>query len=144
VQLDGLSIAEGAVNFDNRIVLENLEVMTPEARQGEMVTVIAHWRSLSSMTEDYTIFVHLLGPDGRVHGQVDIWPAQGTLPTSQWQPGQVVRDRFEIGIQADAAAGEYQIEIGWYLLNTLERLPVLSSDGTPVDDKYLQPGLVLR
>ena len=136
---------EGTVaNFDTRIVLESLEVVTQEARPGESVVVQARWRSLRSMANDYTVFVHLLGPDGIVYGQLDTWPAQGTLPTSRWQPGKGITDVYDIVLDDLAPTGEYKLEIGWYLLRTLERLPLLGADGTPVTDKYLRPALVVR
>lgn len=144
VLLEGVDIGANAVNFDDRIALESLEVLTPEAHPGEMAIVQARWRSLQHISKDYTIFVHLIGPDGRVHGQVDIWPAQGTLPTSQWKPDQFVDDRFEIYLPPDVPVGEYHVEIGWYLLATMERLPVLSSDGMQITDNYLHPGLFVR
>jgi len=44
----------------------------------------------------------------------------------------------------DAPPGAYRVEAGFYLLATLERLPVLDADGAPVDDKTLIAGLTVR
>jgi hypothetical protein len=35
------------------------------------------------------------------------------------------------------------LQVGWYLLATLQRLPVVDEVGTAVDDKLVVPGLVV-
>jgi hypothetical protein len=79
----------------------------------------------------------LIGPDGKVHGQVDQWPMQGTLPTSSWLAGQTVIDPYVVTLPPDAPSGKYQVEVGWYLLATLRRLAVLDSSGRPSDDHVI-------
>ncbi|MBI4316121.1 MAG: hypothetical protein HY679_09300, partial [Chloroflexi bacterium] len=141
--VEGSAIAAEAINFDNQIILESLKIETPAAAPGQMVVVTARWRGLRAMDADYTVFVHLLGPDGRVHGQVDAWPVQGTLPTSGWPPNETIDDRFEVRVPDDAPPGEYSVEVGWYLLATLDRLPVLDASGAAIDDRFLMSGLAV-
>ena len=43
-------------------------------------------------------------------------------------------------LDADAPPGRYQVAVGWYLLETMQRLPVLDTEGRAVDDKVLLPG----
>jgi hypothetical protein len=95
------------------------------------------------MDEDYTIFVHLLGPDGRLHGQIDQWPVQGTYPTGTWQPDEIVEDRVLVLLNADAPPGTYQLEIGVYLLGNNTRLPIINAEGLPIDDRVLLVGLIV-
>jgi hypothetical protein len=106
-------------------------------RPGEAVKVDLTWRGLKTWPDNYTAFVHLIGPDGKVHGQVDQWPVQGTLPTSNWTAGQVVNDPYAITLPPDAPRGKYQVEVGWYLLSTLRRLNVLDGAGRPSDDHVI-------
>jgi hypothetical protein len=144
LQVEGEAVAPGAVNFADQILLRSLRLETPEARPGEVVRVTLEWQALASMTDDYTAFVHLLGPDGLVHGQVDAWPVQGTRPTSGWRPGERLLDAYEIRVPDDAPPGDYEVEVGWYLLATLERLPVLAEGGgAAVDDRVLRAGLAV-
>ncbi|MBI5291016.1 MAG: DUF2723 domain-containing protein [Chloroflexi bacterium] len=143
IAVEGSAIAAEAINFDNQIILESLKIETPAAAPGQMVVVTARWRGLRAMDADYTVFVHLLGPDGRVHGQVDAWPVQGTLPTSGWPPNETIDDRFEVRVPDDAPPGEYSVEVGWYLLATLDRLPVLDASGAAIDDRFLMSGLAV-
>ncbi|HTP07183.1 MAG TPA: DUF2723 domain-containing protein [Anaerolineae bacterium] len=126
-----------AINFDNQVQLLGSKIDRDMVKPGETVKVELTWRGLKSWLDNYTAFVHLLGPDGKVHGQVDQWPVQGTLPTSSWTAGQVVDDPYAITLPPDAPSGKYQVEVGWYLLSTLRRLNVLDGVGRPSDDRVI-------
>ena len=45
--------------------------------------------------------------------------------------------RTVVRVPADAPPGAYKVEAGWYLLETLQRLPVLDATGATIDDKLL-------
>jgi len=53
----------------------------------------------------------------------------GTYPTSHWLESEVVVDRYAITVQPDALPGLYRIEVGMYLLETGQRLPVFNGQG---------------
>jgi hypothetical protein len=144
IQLLGEAAAEGVVNFDNQLVLRHAVIETPAVERGGSVNVTLEWQALQTIAEDYTVFVHLVGPDGLLHGQVDFYPVKGTLATSHWTPGKVIRDPYTVMVPADAPPGEYTVHVGMYLLATLERLPLLNADGAPVDDKVVLTGLTVR
>ncbi len=127
----------GVVNFDGQFLLEEFAVLTPRVQRGAEVRIAAQWYALRQPAADYTEFVHLLGPDGLVHGQVDTWPVQGTRPTSSWLAGSTVAEELVVRVPADAPPGAYKVEAGWYLLETLQRLPVLDATGATIDDKLL-------
>lgn len=131
----GAPLTEGAVNFDDRLALLDVELPRPVIEPGGRLPVDITWQGLSSMNENYTVFVQVLDEQDRIVGQVDAWPVQGTLPTSQWQPGQVVRDPYVIQLNEDIQPGNYRLHIGLYLLGTLERLPVVDDTGQAIDDK---------
>lgn len=126
-----------AINFDNQVLLTTSRVDRASFHPGETIKVDLTWRGLKTWPDNYTAFVHLVGPDGKVHGQVDQWPVQGTLPTSSWSAGQVVADPYAVILPPDAPRGTYQVEVGWYLLATLRRLSVLDAAGRPSDDKVI-------
>jgi hypothetical protein len=128
---------ENAINFENQVLLLNAKIDQDTVKPGAAVKVNLAWRGLKSWPDNYTAFVHLLGPDGKVHGQVDQWPVQGTLPTANWTAGQVVDDPYSVTLPPDAPSGEYQVEVGWYLLSTLRRLNVLDAAGRPSDDHVI-------
>ena len=144
IEVEVLAAREGLANFDDRVLLLDAEVERESATPGELIPVRLRWRGLRPMQDDYTVFVHLVGPDGRLHGQVDSWPVQGSYPTSQWPPGRDVADRYDVRLNADAPAGDYRVEVGWYLLETMERLRVVDEAGDPTADSFTVGRLTVR
>ncbi|RLC66263.1 MAG: hypothetical protein DRI48_05085, partial [Chloroflexi bacterium] len=129
--------ADRLANFADQVLLLEAEVGSTNVRPGGIVPVLLRWRSLRAVEENYTVFVHLVGPDGRLHGQVDAWPVQGSYPTGEWKPGEKVNDPYEVALQPDAPPGRYRVEVGWYLLATMQRLPILDESGRPTDDSFV-------
>ncbi|MEW5987359.1 MAG: hypothetical protein AB1791_12050, partial [Chloroflexota bacterium] len=134
-------LPSGATNFADKIALLNVEMPDPILRPGGQLAVNLTWQGLAPLSDNYTVFVQVLDAQDKIVGQVDAWPLQGTFPTSQWPVGQVVEDPYQVQLAADLPAGNYHLYVGWYLLATLERLPVLGEDGRPVDDKVIVAGL---
>jgi hypothetical protein len=135
--------APGTINYGDRILLLSSDLSAYEQQElppGASVELTIHWQAAQSIEHDYTLFVQLLAPDGTLKGQIDVWPRDGTHPTSQWREGEPVEDRYLLYLDPDAPPGRYQVAVGWYLLETMERLPVLDAKGQAVDDKVLLPG----
>jgi len=128
---------EGRANLADVVLLLDAQVGRDDAQPGETVPVALQWRALRAMDEDYTVFVHLVGPDGRLHGQVDAWPVQGSYPTSRWTPGEQVTDLYEVRLAPDAPPGHYRVEVGWYLVATMRRLPIVNVEGQPIGDSFV-------
>jgi hypothetical protein len=101
-------------------------------KEAEGLRLILHWASLAPVDQDYTVFVHLVGPDGAL-AQADGPPAGGDYPTSLWEYGEIVFDERLIPTQ-DLPAGAYRLDMGMYLLETGDRLPALDADGTRLTD----------
>ena len=101
---------------------------------GQTLQVTLFWEALRPMERDYTVFVQLLGPEGRIRAQWDSQPADGLHPTSHWQPGEIICDRYDLTVAVDTPPGNYQIVTGMYLLQTGERLAVTSRDGQQAGD----------
>jgi hypothetical protein len=76
------------------------------------------------MTDHYTVFTHLLAPDGSMTGQLDRQPVEGRYPTTLWAEGEVVTDTYAIPVREDARPGEHVLEIGLYIPETGLRLAV--------------------
>lgn len=97
------------------------------------------------MEEGYTVFAHLIEEEGNIWGQKDNPPVDGFYPTSWWEEGEIVRDQYNLVISPDAPPGEYQIEVGMYLVETGERLEVRGEEGSlPENRILLSPPVTIR
>jgi hypothetical protein len=85
----------------------------------------------------------LLGDDGRIWGQKDDLPGQGTLPTIGWVEGEVLVDEYEITVDSQTLAGDYQLEIGMYDPDSGARLPILDEKGEIQSDRILLKKIVV-
>lgn len=103
-------------------------------KAGDLLSLTLYWQAESRVEEDYTVFVHLVGPDGQVWAQKDNPPVRGLYPTHLWAKGEIVTDRYDLLPGSDAPAGKYQLLVGMYRPQTLQRLPLSGPDGTPQGD----------
>ena len=101
------------------------------AAAGGLVQVTLYWEALRPFTENYQVFTHLVA-GGELVAQHDSAPECGVNLTTRWEPGQVIRDPHLIEIPADAPPGLVTLLVGMYNLETLARLPVLTTDGDAV------------
>jgi hypothetical protein len=86
---------------------------------------------------DYTVFVHLLDPNGnRVAGN-DIQPVNNTYPTSLWGRGEHILDPHTLPTPHNLPPGPYRLAIGLYHQPTGERLPLRYPDGRQDDQGRL-------
>ena len=115
-----------------RIALLGYDLPTSPVAPGDVLTLTLYWQSLTETEEDYTVFTHLLAPNGSTSGQRDNPPAGGTYPTSLWMSGEIIADVYEIPVRTDAAPGEHRLEVGMYLAETGERLPTGATDNAVV------------
>ncbi len=101
---------------------------------GATLPVTLYWQGLTNIEEDYTVFVHVFDEQGNLLGQDDRQPRDGRYPTSVWAEGRIVEDRHYVNISRGVPPGRHRLRVvmGLYLLETLERLPVLAADGTRV------------
>jgi hypothetical protein len=94
------------------------------ARAGDSLRVRLYWRALAAMSEDYTVFVHLVDTSGKTIAQKDDQPQRGTYPTSFWGAGETVADEYVLTLPRDALSGEYRIHVGIYRAGDGARLPL--------------------
>ncbi len=103
--------------------------LSPALAAGETVAVTFYWQALAPLGQDYTVFVHLVGPNGNTVAQADAPPANGAFPTDLWQAADQIVDVHELAVPADAPAGAYTLCVGFYRPDTGERLPATDGAG---------------
>jgi hypothetical protein len=124
-------------NFEDKMWLLDYEILNVQLRPGDALQLTLTWQALAVMDDDYTVFVHILDDDDRIWGQEDLQPARGTHPTSHWTEGEVVLDPHTVWTDQDAPLGLYRLEVGVYLLRTMERLYLLDPAGDPVGESLI-------
>jgi len=121
---------ERRAEFGDQLALVGWSVDSPAGRQatglqpGDSVEVTVVWQAQQQLETDYTAFAHLVDEAGQGWAGDDHQPHDGLYPTSAWGTGEMVRDEFTLAVPADAPAGLYDVQVGWYNPATGERLLV--------------------
>jgi hypothetical protein len=110
-------------NFGGLIVLVGYDVAS------DPPGVVFYWQARAAMSEEYTLFVHLVNSEGQLVAQADGPPLQGNYPTSWWSPGEAIVDRRVI---PGVAPGTYHLLVGWYRPVDGSRLPLADGSGDSV------------
>lgn len=132
-----------AVRVDDFADLLGFDLATLRAAPGETLNLTLYWTSRAPAVDNYTVFVHLVGPThpstgSPIWAQADSQPARGTYTTREWQIGETILDRYALRIPFEAPRGEYGIQVGMYLLETGARVPLLDARGNRLTDDALQ------
>ena len=115
---------------------ESIRLSTVRLDQ-ETQTIRLIWQTETLISQDYSIFVHLLDAQGTLIGQVDGTPYQNQYPTSAWRVGQVIEDvRSLAGVVADPALIK-QLAIGVYDPVSGARLAGVDRAGQPLPNDAL-------
>jgi hypothetical protein len=126
----------------DNIRLLGYDLPQPDVAAGESLTLRLYWQADGPIQDSYTVFTHLIGPDGRMYGQQDSLPQGGGRPTGTWSAGETIVDEYDIEVAASAPPGEYRLAVGMYTLADMRRLPVTDvTDRHLPDDRILIDGL---
>ncbi len=93
-------------------------------RPGDTYRLTFFWSALAPLSTDYTVFIHLRDAQGATAAQEDAQPLGGDYPTSRWRPDEVVIDQHSVVLPPELPPGRYQVWVGMYRLDTMERLTV--------------------
>ncbi|MDW8252412.1 MAG: glycosyltransferase family 39 protein [Chloroflexota bacterium] len=86
-------------------------------RLGSELQIELVWQAAATPDRNWSVFVHLVGPDGRIAAQRDGPPGGGEAPAVSWLPGEVLIDRRTLS----APAGPLRLVVGLYDPVTGER-----------------------
>lgn len=109
----------------------NITHPAPESSGARTVTVVLYWEADEVVSESYTVFTQLFGPDGTMIAQQDNLPVNGLAPTDTWQPQTLIRDPYQLALPAGAPAGEYRLHVGLYTADG--RSMITLDDGSTAD-----------
>jgi hypothetical protein len=101
--------------FGDHISLLDVQFEQPEQQRPNRLRVTFEWLLVGNtvLAQDY-VAVSML--DGVAHNRMVHLPTYTLHPTSAWQPGQRIRETFDVDTSA-IPSGEYSWRVGWYVLN---------------------------
>ncbi len=105
--------------------LRLVEAATPAAAisPGDAIPVELLWQAAPDFVpEPLVVVVQLLDAKGQVMASLESEPLGGRHPITQWQPGELVRDRHTLPVPVAAAPGQYKLIVGLYRVADGERL----------------------
>jgi hypothetical protein len=118
----GKILLEGAYLTVNGVPVDLTQRVVVEPGSTLALTLV--WNTADTIPGDYTVFVHLLAPDGFLLAEGDGIPLFGTRPTSTWQLGERLLDRHTFSIPENLELDDGRLVVGLYDPVTLERLLV--------------------
>jgi 4-amino-4-deoxy-L-arabinose transferase-like glycosyltransferase len=131
IRLRGFQIfdKEGRTRLDMKADPPRL-VIKPE----QEFTLSLYWQADAPTAQPYTVFTHLIAADGFNRTGRDNQPVWGSYPTTLWQPGERITDKYTLTIPAGSPPGDHRLRLGWYQSDTQAATPVLDKNGQPAAD----------
>ncbi len=112
-----------AVDFGRNLHLAGYALVESDAALD--LTLV--WEARGPALRPYTVFNHLVGPEGTLAAQHDGWPVDNRWPPTCWRAGDRIIDRHVIELGDGLPAGTYKLLTGFYDARDLTRLP--AADG---------------
>ncbi len=121
--------ADGSVG--GALDLLGAQVVSATVQPGDTVMINTDWQIAAPLRNDWSLFVHLVTPDGVIVGQRDVYPGGGTLATSDLAAGASWQNPVAVAVPLAAYAPEtLTVEVGWYDLASGARLAL--ADGSEI------------
>ena len=121
-------LTETPLVFGDQLALKGVR-LPDVSSPGSIGTFEFEWQAVRDLPTDYTLFIHIMDADNQLQAAYDA-PVGGTLLSSNWQPGYSVYE--SIPITLPTTPGTYQVYLGLYHPDTLERLSVDAPDNRPL------------
>jgi hypothetical protein len=97
------------------LVGASFEPAPSQIGRGETLTTTLLWRAESLTHASYHVFLHLVGPDGKLLDQSDGIPSDWSRPTTGWLTGEYITDVRSLTVPGEASSGRYTLLTGLYL-----------------------------
>ncbi len=119
-----------SVNFDDRLLLQGVDMLTPVIQAGESLRFITYWQVLRQEATPLVAFAHLTD-DGAT-----IWAQQDWLDVraESLQPGDRFVQIHQLQVNPETPPGAYSVQLGLYGPDTLVRLPIRLEDSADSPD----------
>ncbi len=129
------------VSFVGGITLRGFRIFNtiPEGQNQVILTeapldLSLYWTAGGPTGVPLTVFTQLIDATGFFRGGQDNQPVWDTYQNTDWQPQEQITDKYQISLQPGAPPGVYQVWVGFYDLQTGQRVMVLDDAGAPRAD----------
>jgi hypothetical protein len=123
--------------------LERVKLSDEMVIPSSELVVKPYWTSDGEVARSYKVFCHLLSPAKELLAQRDDFPLGGSRPTSTWERGEVIEDRYRLDLDRSAEPGRYELSLGMYDPETMERLPAYTAAGERVPNDRIVIGEIV-
>jgi 4-amino-4-deoxy-L-arabinose transferase-like glycosyltransferase len=93
----------------DRLELLGFDITPQPLRPGQGASLTLWWRAVDSLREPYRVQVQARG-QGVQSAFAGTYPLS-RVPEDTWQPGQVVREHYRLGIDPAASSGKYRVDL---------------------------------
>ena len=121
------------VNFNDAITLRQARWLAPTTPPGGVAELLTVWQVTDPLrigprvppadATDAKLFTHVLDSNNNIAAQQDLL----SVPSWQWQTGDIILQVHQIWIAPEIEAGEYETAVGFYSETTGERVPIINS-----------------
>jgi len=116
-------------NFEDQLLFMGYDLKGRSAAGGQFVHLNLYWEAQQKLEGDYGVSLRLLDGENRLWGRADRAPLNGHYPTSQWPPGQIVRDDYELLVDVGTPPGWYRLEM--VVHDGSRQLSIVGEDSNP-------------
>ena len=109
-------------NYENKIAFLGYDIDKNTVEKSDSFKITYFWKSLDHVDINYTIFVHFIDKNNKIRFQQDHEPTYGIYPTSVWNPGDIIKEEYDVILPTNVAEGTYRIKIGLYNKETKKRI----------------------
>mgnify|MGYP001364690672 CR=1 FL=1 len=124
-------------DFGEQVALLGYDLPSVVVRPGQDLALTLYWEAQTRITDEYQVFVHLLGAEPQPAAQGDQAPFEGAWPTWAWEPGMALRDKYRVSLPSALAPGLYELRVGLYRTSDGWRPPVVGPEGRVRDDSAI-------
>lgn len=123
------------LGIDTDVTLDNAAV---RIAPGDTFHIRACWEAVQAMTTDYTVFIHLIGPENGRVAERHTYPGLGRFPTSLWSVGRAFCDTYQITVEPWATGPiRYHLSLGLFDAETGKRLNAHNVAGDNINPPIL-------
>jgi len=124
----------------DHIQLRRVRLSAQTLAPGDTLTVVPIWDSDGQIEKDYRVFCHVLSAGGDLVAQRDDPPVYGFRPTTTWRTTEIIEDSYDIALDEDLPPGEYELSMGMYDIETMERVPTYGPAGERLPEDRIVVG----